>query len=135
MPDIAGNYTPGIVGIALTDSGSATGPLTAEDLLEKGLVNSRYKSIGNQGNVSGTKVVTHNFSAKKFFGKPSSTMINDGTYRGRMGNTGIGSNPSEEAFFEVFVTSINGNNPSSMPFLITIEYIAVLTEPKLEDES
>ena len=135
-PSTTNNNTPAIIGIVLSDSGSeiSGNNWSTEDLLEKRLTKASWRSVGYVGNPSVPRVAK-NFSARKFFGKPNGTMIGDGQYRGRMGNFGTGGNPAEGAFFEVFSTNIAGNDPANLPLLVTIDYLAVLTEPKPEDES
>jgi len=132
-PHATASTTPGYLGIALTDSGTVTSTVNALNLLERKLVNSRYRAIGINENQHGFKPLTHTFSAQKFFGKSKGSLINDGQYRGKMGNGGT--NPGELAFFEIFAASMHGNNPGQLPLLITIDFIAVLNEPKPDDAS
>ena len=127
-PTVTTSNVPAFLGVALTDSGTETAGSSTEDLLERKLVNSRYRSVGLHENGTGFVTVRHKFSAKKFFGKPNSSIINDGLYRGKL-NSG---NPTEGAFFEIFCTSVGGNDPGNMPILVTIDYIVVLNEPKTE---
>ena len=135
-PTTTGNIVPSIVGVALTDSGTETSGKTAEQLLEKKLTRSKYRSVGANSNDHGLRKLTHTFSAKKFFGKARGGIVNDGLYRGKMGNFGTGSNPTELAYYELFAVSTNNTeDPDGLRLLVTIDYIAKLTEPKPDDES
>lgn len=134
-PTAVASVIPAYVGIALTDSGSETATISPVNLFEKKLVRTRWRSIGINENGHGFIGLRHKFSARKFFGKPKGSLVNDSLYRGRMGNLGTGSDPSEGAFYEVFATQIGANDPGDLHFIVTIDYIAVLTEPKMDDES
>lgn len=134
VPDSSTSITPAFVGIALSDSGTTVAGSSTTELLERKLTQSSRRSVGLISSYA-FKPIVHTFSASKFFGRPKNVLIGDGTYRGKMGNFGTGSDPSEQAFYEVFTTSINGNNPGIVNFLVTIDYVAVLTEPKPTDSS
>lgn len=71
---------------------------------------------------------TRYFSAKKFFG--TKNIVGKDLYRGS-----TSASPTEEAYFQIWVASIAGGDPTTMNFLLEIEYIAVLTEPKFVDQS
>lgn len=81
--------------------------------------------LGNTGTGTGNKPrpAKRNFSAKKFFG--TREIVGKDLYRG-----GATFSPTEDAFFTVWSGSVGGNNPDLLNFLVEIEYIAVLTEPK-----
>ena len=72
----------------------------------------------------GKKTLSKTFSAKKFFGVPN-------VIDGDRFTSGIAANPSEEAFFVVWVGSVAGaDDPNPVNCAVTIEYIVALTEPK-----
>lgn len=64
--------------------------------------------------------ITRKFSAKKFF-QNALADSNKGT---------TASNPSDQAYYQVWASSVDSNNPSRTNFMVEIEYIAILTEPK-----
>lgn len=75
--------------------------------------------------------VTKKFSARKFFGKRrSSDIVASHDYAGDASN-----NPNEQAIFTVYGMSVGGNDPGEINCIATIEYVAMLTEPKESDAS
>lgn len=134
LPNSGSNVNPAIMGIALSDGGTSVAGSSTEDILERKLTASNKDSVGIINAYQGLKPVSAFFSASKFFGKPNSSIIGDGQYKGKMGNTGTGSNPTEGAFFEVFATAID-NEPGAMKCIATVDYVAVLTEPKPDEAS
>lgn len=114
-----------IVGIGLRDTvGSLT---TVSEITEQG--NTAYKHITDNDSSRAAVTVTKTFSAKKFFNKKS--IVDNSELRGQMGNLGTGANPSELAIFQVFAGHIDSAVVGDPLYAyVTIEYIAVLTEPK-----
>lgn len=79
-------------------------------------------------NGTGT-VLTRYFSAKKFFGVKD--IVGESPY-----SSDITGNPTEGAFFEVAAISPDDSvNPGSISVRVEIEYIAMMTEPKITDAS
>lgn len=125
------NVTNNMVwGIALTASSNDVSGLisggTYEDLLETRMIGtSRFRHGGTVYNLNkSSDTCTLKFSAKKFFRKKA--IVGDSLYRGD-----TGSSPSEIAFFTIWGCPPDGSSDSdSQQFLVEIEYIAVLTEPK-----
>lgn len=87
----------------------------------------RYRLSGQEGGLArglGGHQLTKYFSAKKVFG--GSIMGND-ELRGHPG-----SNPAELQHFILWAGAANGSiDPGTMYFIVTIDYVAVLTERKL----
>lgn len=124
VPSTVNNVTPGYWGIVLSDNGLVvSGATSVTSLLESKFTGKRTNIYGL---VNGPKhpTLTKSFSAKKFFGVKTG-LVGDTLYRG--GNT---ISPAEQAYFEVYAASVNGNDPGTWNFIATIDYIAVLTEPK-----
>lgn len=122
-PTTTTSVNPGILGCMLTDSGTEVGSMSLTGMLEQGKVRYGRQPVGiSNANASSQRVVSK-FSASKFFGKPKATIINDGTYRGS-----TTSNPTEQAWYEVFFASVEGNNPGAITVLAVIDYIAILNE-------
>lgn len=129
-PSTATAVLPCHMGVVLSDNGTLTSEVgSVENLLEQPRLARMNKVIGIQTAQYPSKI-TKTFSAKKFFGKPLSSIIGDGTYRGNSSG-----DPTELAYYEVFVASVAGNNPGLVQLMCTIDYIAVLTEPELTDYS
>lgn len=125
-PTTTTDQNPGYVGIYLSDDGLFTSTASVSSLMEQ-KKNADFPRIIGFGEQIPDPLVMY-FSAKKFFGKPVNTIIGDGTYRGTSS-----ANPTEGAFFELYQKAVGGNTPGTFNYLVTIDYIAVLTEPK-EDE-
>lgn len=89
----------------------------------------KYKVITTAHSGKVSQIISQNFSAKKFFGKKD--LIGSSLYRGSMGGVGVGSNPDEGAYFQVWCTALDAlTDPATIRILIEIEYIACLTERK-----
>lgn len=122
MPSSAANVIPGVLGCLLTDTGGrVAGATSISHLLEhpgRGAVANTGVLLPKDLNAR----VTKTYSAKKFFGKP--VWIDDR----HLGNST--NNPSEDAFFEVYIATVNGNDPGAVDLLVQIDFIAMFTEPK-----
>lgn len=80
-------------------------------------------TLTDNGNVGRNPIVLKkSFSAKDFFTKKDSE---DNSQLG----AAMGSNPAEAAFFNLAVCSLDGGDPASMIFLVTIDYDVLLSEP------
>lgn len=91
----------------------------------------RYFKLAGPHNAPQTaysKSLTRKFSAKKFFG--TKALIGQEEYKGS-----ASTNPSEEAYFGVWVGSIGNTDGGNLYLTCEIEYIAVLTEPKFVNQS
>jgi len=89
-----------------------------------------YRAIGNNPGqrALANRPFTTNYSQKKQFGQNSSQKTD------LTGNNT--SNPAEQSYFEVWMAPIN-NIPSTQTasFIVTIDYIALLTEPRVLAQS
>lgn len=94
-------------------------------LIEMG--NCVHAVLAPQGSGGCTKTLTLNFSPKKFFGKEALT---EEDFMGT-----ISSNPAREAFAQALVQSADDTDTSAVMCAVTIEYIAVMTEPLLLSQS
>lgn len=127
-PSITTTVIPGMFGVLLSDDGNTVGSLTQNSLLEQPRLSYSKKVVGIPSANSVPATVTKKFSARKFFGvKP----VGGGkTFQGS-----DAANPTEQAFYEVWVAPILANDPGAMYFTVTIDYLAVLTEPQLSEAS
>lgn len=122
MPVSAANLVPGLLGCLLSDTGTRVASATSISHL---LEHPGRGSIANTGVLLPKDYnarVIKKFSSKKFFGKKT---INENDYRGTNA-----ASPTENAFFEVYVATVGTNNPDLTTLLVTIDYIALFTEPK-----
>lgn len=117
---------PAYVGVIVTAGANDLLATTQEEMWEQG----RTKRPGIAGFVgtsdrrgAGGKIHTKTFSHKKFFGVP---VAGQSQYRGN-----DATNPSEQAWFQIYASAIGGNDPGVLSVLVTIEYIALLTEAKV----
>lgn len=132
VPQISGQVqdtqTPFVWGINVCPvSALGGGVSTVDEILEtkdaKG-----YRIAGqNTGAGAYRKGVsmTRYFSARKFFSKKE--IVASGIYRGN-----VSQSPAELAHFIIWGGPLDGAavNPDAQPILVTIDYLAVLTEPK-----
>lgn len=120
ISDTGAPVTPCYFGILLSDDGvSVLAKSNIEHLLESRQTTHKVGVGGDNASSKKLKAVKY-FSSKKFFGRnPVQTDLKGSSI----------TNPSEKAFFECWAASVNGNDPVYANFLVTIEYIAKLTEP------
>lgn len=107
-------------------SGLSTGTLQISDILESRL-RPRWQYAGLLPASGKPPTLTTKFSAKKYFRK--NAIVGTPSYKGN-----IASDPSELAYFGMFAgPAVSGGtvNPDGQNFMVSIEYIAVLTEPKI----
>jgi len=109
------------MGCLLSDTGTRVAGASSLNHLLEYKHQPKPKFVGSETDVM-PKVVT-TYSAKKFFGK--SFGLADDSYRGT-----ASTNPTENAFFEVWACSNGSNNPSAMNFDVLIEFIAYFSEPQ-----
>lgn len=117
---------PGYCGIFLSTDSAGTSDFTnVTDVFENRLASSRWMMLGS---ITATPAqvtaggVTSYFSAKKIFGVKNAQ---DGRAYGALVTT----NPSADAYFNVYIASIYGNNPAATKLLVTIDYIVMFAEP------
>ncbi len=105
-----------VIGVYLDDDVTATTSLTS--ILEQGL--SSYRVV-NAGAVSPT-TISKGFSKSTFFGARGW----DDSLQGS-----ITSQPGDQAFFRLFANALgSGEDPGSVKFLVTIDYVCKLSERK-----
>ncbi len=119
----SGTNQPGaILGVGLVPTTGGLGS-TPGDIAENGTAN--WQVGGVSANDSLNHSITAFYSAKQFY---NITDIKDNI--DRLGAS-IGSNPSEDVFFEVFFGPLNGTvDLVRSDILVTIEYIVSMSEPK-----
>lgn len=120
------NTIPGAYGI-IVDDNATIDYLTAEQIIES-KQGGQVKYFGYPSTNSRTNQVTKKFSAKKFFG--NSAIVGKSLYRGTSA-----ADPSEGAFAHVWAAGMGGSDPGNVLVTVTIEYIAMLTEPKFLAQS
>lgn len=133
IPQVAGQVsdtqTPFIWGVSLVPTPSVT-PLTdVNDMLESKLTNGQYRVAGvNTAFGSGVNqpMMSRSFSARKFFTK--SSLTGQGQFSGT-----TAANPPEQAFFVIWGGPSGGASvdPDGQNMMVMIDYLAVLSEPKI----
>lgn len=123
--------TPPVVALHLSEAGddlnSAYTAGGLSNVLEQPRLSRSVSYIGNPALIQ--KPLMNTFSAKKFFSTPN--VVGTTPY-----SADVGGNPAEGAFFEFIAMSPNdSSDPASYTFRAEIEYIALMTEPKLTDAS
>lgn len=109
--------------VALRDnSTSYTGVPQNQVLMEGGMTRTLMAYLNGAPTAS---VQTIGFNAKKFFSK--NDILGEETYQGT-----VTSNPADQAYFHVLMIPQNATDDlGPNVFNVTIDYIAVLTEPKI----
>lgn len=122
----AGTGTPGYFGVILDDNSTLSYASAAQCLESKqgkgGIMVSQKSINGNQ------RSAWRSFSAKKFFRK--NAIVGAAEYKGSES-----ADPTEKAYFGIWNAAVGTNNPDASIFMVEIEYIAVLTEPKFLAQS
>lgn len=121
VPNGTSNQRPAYFGIALTDDSTVLNGMSKSTLMETRL--KTYPGVAGAVDLNWSQIRRMGFSAKKYFKK--SAIVDDTGYRGS-----AAADPVEQAYFVPWVYNIASVDPTPLNFLITIEYIAVLTEPK-----
>lgn len=118
---------PGVFGIILDDEGTMS-YTTAAQIIESNQGGKHWRmatgSISGMNTNGSNPTLFRTFSAKKFFSKNTSK---------QEGSTLT--SPSDQAFFNVWYGSIALNDPGATAFIVEIEYIAILSEPKFVAQS
>jgi len=117
----AGSY----FGVMLCDDGNQLDDVYAHggisNVMEQKL-NRTSKFVAGTHVIVAPCTVVKKFSAKKFFGKRTAS---DDAFEGDASR-----NPDEQAIFSVYHMAVGGNDPGEINVLVTMEFIALLTEPK-----
>lgn len=109
------------IGIAL--SASSTALTDVREYIENGRC--RWSVLGkNAGGDATIKSLTHQVGIARFTGKKSILMEDD--YRGN-----VSANPATQVYFHIFGGGFGSSDPSAMSMMVQIDYITVLTEPKI----
>jgi len=130
VPTSTNSVVPGYLTVGLFDA--VNQPLVfsnVEHMLESNRVNNNPVIAGFA--LSSTyrqpvATVYKTFSHKKFFNTPRNTS----PYKGS-----ITANPADLAVFSVMASSIGNNETGVLSFLVRIEYIVILSEPKILAQS
>lgn len=120
------SVNPAWLGIMLTDDGTRVSTSVDVNHLLESYGAGNVIGVGWVGAPNGSSIenkVFKSFSAKKFFKK--NAIIGSADYRGDSS-----ASPNEAAYYEVYCAAIGSNDPGLIQLLVTIEYIAVFTEPK-----
>lgn len=125
VPKTISNVEPALLGIALTDSHTALAGKTLPEVLESRVTQS-YIHAGAY-NPTDVHRIKAKFSAKEFFGVKD---VN-GMYQYRGSSS---TNPSEQAHFQIFASS-HAATPGPITLLVTVEFNAKFTEPRMIGQS
>ena len=124
---------PIIVAVSLSDD-AAAGTSNIGTVIENG--SAKWRRLERQGtdasfqnNVRSTCTLTKSVSVKRFMGRPN--ILSEDDLRGN-----VASNPMERLFFKLWAQGIDGSAVAmSCSFTVQIDYVAILTEPKLVQAS
>jgi len=121
----SGNVTNGgFYGVTLSGSAGDLSSLTNETILEHPGSTNKFISAGHQlASSMNDATITKGYSAKRFHGIPD--IIGKSEYQGT-----ASANPVEQAFFTVWYAAVSSEDAGSVPFVVTMEFYAVFTEPR-----
>lgn len=126
---VVDSQTPFVWGVGVMPTASITGLTSPEEIIESRLGGTTYRLAG-VNNTYGSGItapsLTRVFSTKKYFNKTA--VVGTPGYEGY-----TSANPTELAFFTLWGGPSGGAavNPDAQNFIVTIEYLAVLSEPKI----
>lgn len=107
-----------LVGVGLQRD--TTGTIDPNTVIERRDANTRLLTSAN---AMQTVTVVKCFSARKFFGYKD---VGEGDET----RTAMGSNPQDRAYFNTFISSLSGNDPTTTFVSVTIDYIVQFSERK-----
>lgn len=125
IPTFATNagVVPAYYGVALSATAGEITGYAADDIFAQ---SNNTRSGAQHGILNAIQTSykgrTMTFSLKKFFNEHS---IDDDQYQ-----CTASANPTEGAYFDCWACPIAGNDPATLNFIVTIEYIVVCHEPK-----
>jgi len=104
-------------------------PYTAIDTLYEANRTSKFNLAGGRsmGASQNLKQCSKTYSAKQFHGVTN--MKDNESLSGLTGGTLVGSNPQTLAYFIVWATNVNGNDPDPQPVRVVIDYIVQYYDP------
>ena len=123
VPTTSNNAIPSYFGIMLSDEHNALAGLPKTTLFE-GRLKTR-PAIAGTANKDNHNVRTMKFSPKKFFNCKGNLVGND------LYSTDPNNNPQEMCYFNLWCAPIGSTNAATTTFLVTIEYLAVWSEPRI----
>lgn len=111
---------------AITNVDTTSGSHGITEMIEQGRTNFGFLGPSNSGN--STLTLFQDMNPAQFLGRANP--LSDPDLKGS-----ASASPSENAFFKITAESINGDDPSAVNALVTVQYTAVLIEPKTLSES
>lgn len=117
----------GYVGIVLADAATSLSGTAIDYIIEQGKTS--YKPFGESNSGNAIVTVSRRSSTKKFFGR--SDIMDNSDLRGSASG-----NPTEQYYFHLWAAPVAPSfDPELMYATVKIQYIAILTEPKLLAQS
>ncbi len=115
--------TPGYFGMVLSDE-TALIETQGPQIIESNLPQAKWKSTAgaHDSGVFTAPRLELGFGAKRYF--------NVSSLGGAQFRTAIEANPTEMAFFHIWVANIAGNDPGSMKMLVEMEFLVKLSDLK-----
>lgn len=130
-PDSTTNAIPPYVGVILSNETDPLSTFTStHNILESKLIGKNWIVPGATRQLQNPfqNKVAHNFSTRKWFGVKDP---NDGASLSAITTA----DPAKLAYFNVWAASNHGNDPGSIPLLVTIDYIVLFRDPETIDGS
>lgn len=111
---------PVCVGVFIRDSSSS--PSDPRNVLENG--NTKWKLLAPKGSGKDTGSLTLSLNPNKFLGRGNP--LSEDNLRGSSS-----ANPDEGCFYHIFCCTPDAGDGGAVDFVVTIEYTAILTEPRI----
>lgn len=132
LAPLVSNQNPGLIAVKLSEAGTDLTTIHGSGGIAAVLEQPRIsRSYVNTATINGPTMrpLKVGFSAKKFFGVKN--VVGEEPY-----TADINANPAEMAYFEVAVISgDDSTDPGAFNLYVQVDYIAKMTEPKLNDYS
>lgn len=133
MPNSSTAQIPGMWSVCINRVSNALSGKNSDDIIEQ-KYSSPYQVRSNGGNASfggRDKPVVKKWSARKYLGLGRGTVINHADSQAN-----FGANPAKQHYFTIWCAHTGlTNDPPAFDFLVTIDYICLLTEPKIQAQS
>lgn len=109
-----------LCGISIQDN--ATASTDSRVYIENGATKQKFMSV--KGSSRDVVTLTHQVGIGKFMGRRS--ILTEDDFRGD-----VSSNPTEQVYFHVWASPQAAADSANVNLIVQIDYIAILTEPKL----
>lgn len=124
VPTTLNSVVPGLVGCMLSTTGTQIqNSAGLVDILEQPNNRRAHQLTAGRDIANPFATVTNYFSTKKFFGKGKGNVVADDDLQGT-----VSTNPQQQGYYELYMYSLDLNNPGKCTFIVTIDYTVMFHE-------